>query len=63
MDESGNWVYPSEKMFFDAMQRKGYEARERDMKTVVPIHNAVNERAWAQILKWEGPYLRDSQYG
>lgn len=60
--ESGNWVYPSEKMFFDAMQRKGYEARERDMKTVVPIHNAVNERAWAQILKWEQPYLAQSQY-
>lgn len=60
--ESGNWVYPSEKMFFDAMQRKGYEARERDMKTVVPIHNAVNERAWAQILKWEQPYLAKSEY-
>lgn len=60
--ESGNWVYPSEKMFFDAMQRKGYEARERDMKTVVPIHNAVNERAWAQILKWEQPYLAQSEY-
>lgn len=61
--ESGNWVYPSEKMFFDAMQRKGYEARERDMKTVVPIHNAVNERAWAHILKWEEPYLAQSQCG
>lgn len=60
--ESGNWVYPSEKMFFDAMQRKGYEARQRDMQTVVPIHNAVNERAWAQILKWEQPYLAQSEY-
>lgn len=61
-DESGNWVYPSEKMFFDAMRRKGHEAREGDMKTVVPIHNAVNERAWAQILTWESPYLAQSQY-
>jgi cytochrome c heme-lyase len=60
--DSGNWVYPSEKMFFDAMKRKGYDARTTDMKTVVPIHNAVNERAWAQILQWERPYLAQSQY-
>ena len=23
------------------------------MKTVVPIHNAVNERAWSEILEWK----------
>jgi cytochrome c heme-lyase len=23
------------------------------MKTIVPIHNAVNERAWAEVMKWE----------
>lgn len=59
---SGNWVYPSEKMFFEAMKRKGYDAREVDMKTVVPIHNAVNERAWQQIKEWEAPYLAGSKY-
>ncbi|KAL7813575.1 cytochrome c/c1 heme-lyase [Trichoderma aethiopicum] len=58
---SGNWVYPSEKMFFEAMKRKGYDAREVDMKTVVPIHNAVNERAWQQIKEWEAPYLAESK--
>ena len=62
VDASGNWVYPSEKMFFDAMKRKGYDARVADMKTVVPIHNAVNERAWAQIKEWEAPYLAKSKY-
>lgn len=61
-DASGNWVYPSEKMFFDAMKRKGYDARVADMKTVVPIHNAVNERAWQQIKEWEAPYLEQSKY-
>ncbi|PMB71801.1 putative cytochrome c1 heme lyase [Beauveria bassiana] len=60
---SGNWVYPSEKMFFDAMKRKGYDARVADMKTVVPIHNAVNERAWKEIREWEAPYLAKSQCG
>ncbi|KAL6898604.1 cytochrome c/c1 heme-lyase [Trichoderma evansii] len=63
VDASGNWVYPSEKMFFDAMKRKGYDAREVDMKTVVPIHNAVNERAWAKIKEWEAPYLVESKCG
>lgn len=56
-DASGNWVYPSEKMFFEAMRRKGMGAKEGDMKTVVPIHNAVNERAWREIVEWEAPYL------
>lgn len=39
------------------MKRKGYDARVADMKTVVPIHNAVNERAWREIVEWEEPYL------
>jgi cytochrome c heme-lyase len=55
--KTGHWVYPSEKQFFDAMKRKGHDAAAADMKTVVPIHNAVNERAWAEILKWEAPYV------
>ncbi|KAJ9133779.1 Cytochrome c heme lyase [Coniochaeta hoffmannii] len=58
---SGNWIYPSEKMFFDAMRRKGFTSTQvSDMKTVVPIHNAVNERAWAEIKAWEAPYTDTS---
>ena len=54
---TGNWVYPSERQFFDAMRRKGFTSPQAaDMRTVVPIHNAVNERAWAEIRRWEGPY-------
>ena len=49
----GNWVYPSEAQFFAAMTRKSYNPHAADMKTIVPIHNAVNERAWGEILKWE----------
>ncbi|TFK42754.1 cytochrome C1 heme lyase [Crucibulum laeve] len=49
----GNWVYPSEAQFFAAMARKNHNPQAADMKTIVPIHNAVNERAWAEILKWE----------
>ena len=49
-------MYPSEKMFFEAMKRKGYASEAEDMKTVVPIHNAVNERAWKEIKEWERPW-------
>lgn len=48
-----NWVYPSEAQFFSAMARKNHNPQAADMKTIIPIHNAVNERAWSEILKWE----------
>lgn len=61
---TGNWIYPSEKMFFDAMRRKGFNATQTaDMKTVVPIHNAVNEKAWAEIKRWEAPYAGECGMG
>ncbi|USP76639.1 hypothetical protein yc1106_03913 [Curvularia clavata] len=50
---TGNWIYPSEQMFFDAMRRKSYDPSAPDMRTIVPIHNAVNERAWHEIKIWE----------
>ncbi|KAF2210346.1 hypothetical protein CERZMDRAFT_45475 [Cercospora zeae-maydis SCOH1-5] len=50
---SGNWIYPSQSQFFEAMKRKGHEANPSDMSSIVPIHNAVNERAWTQIQEWE----------
>jgi len=50
---SSNWVYPSPQMFFNAMQRKGWTPQEADMSTVVAIHNAVNDRAWGEVMKWE----------
>jgi len=52
-DKSGNWIYPSEQMFFDAMRRKNFDPQAQDMKSIVPIHNAVNERAWKEIRVWE----------
>ncbi|OUS45369.1 Holocytochrome c synthase/heme-lyase [Ostreococcus tauri] len=52
--EGETWTYPSEKMFHDAMARKGWKPDPRDMARVVAIHNAVNERAWAHLLKFRG---------
>ncbi|KAI6036858.1 cytochrome c/c1 heme-lyase [Pisolithus microcarpus] len=48
-----NWVYPSEAQFFAAMARKNHNPHAADMKAIIPIHNAVNERAWSEIVKWE----------
>ncbi|KAG1904126.1 cytochrome c/c1 heme lyase-domain-containing protein [Suillus fuscotomentosus] len=51
--DNGNWVYPSEAQFFAAMARKNHNPHAPDMKTIIPIHNAVNERAWSELMKWE----------
>ena len=50
-------------MFFDAMRRKNHAPNAADMATVVPIHNAVNERAWAEIKGWEGRFAREQNKG
>ena len=51
--DNKTWVYPSQQMFFNAMRRKGWSPDERDMASVVAIHNAVNERAWQEVVAWE----------
>ncbi|VEU21672.1 DEKNAAC102666 [Brettanomyces naardenensis] len=51
--EEDNWVYPSQKQFYKAMKRKQWNPEAQDMKTVVPLHNMVNEVAWNYIQYWE----------
>lgn len=48
-----NWIYPSEKQFYEAMLRKNWDANSGDMRTVIPLHNTVNERVWNYIKIWE----------
>ncbi|KAL4763253.1 cytochrome c1 heme lyase CYT2 [Aspergillus foveolatus] len=58
---TGNWIYPSERQFFEALMRKGNTPNSvssaselaTTVASIIPIHNAVNERAWQQILEWE----------
>lgn len=59
-ERTGNWIYPSERQFFEALVRKGTPTSAESAKdlatsvaSIIPIHNAVNERAWAEILSWE----------
>lgn len=51
--DSASWMYPSESMFFNAMKRKGWQPREEDMRVVLQIHNAVNDKAWSEVMRYE----------
>lgn len=51
--DTENWVYPSEAQFFAAMARKQHNPQAPDMRVIVPIHNAVNERTWEAVKAWE----------
>ena len=46
-DGSGNkWEYPSSQQFYNALKRKGKEAPEENIDTMVAIHNFLNEGCW-----------------
>lgn len=60
---NSNWVYPSPKMFWEAMNRKGTlpshlkdpeaQGTKEELDWIVTIHNVVNEQCWQEICKWE----------
>ncbi|XP_062412760.1 holocytochrome c-type synthase [Sardina pilchardus] len=63
-----NWVYPSEQMFWNAMLRKGWQWNEgdigqKDMKSIIKIHNQNNEMAWQEILRWEALHSKECPCG
>jgi len=58
------WQYPSQQMFWNAMLRKGWRWKESDIKqedmaNIIKIHNANNEQAWREILKWEALHCKE----
>lgn len=53
-DKEETWIYPSEQQFFNALKRKGWEnTEEKDMKSVVSIHNHVNDIVWDKVMEYE----------
>ncbi|XP_038049519.1 cytochrome c-type heme lyase-like [Patiria miniata] len=59
-----HWVYPSEQMFWNAMLRKGWrwqpdDISQGDMHNIIKIHNANNEQAWQEVLKWEALHAKE----
>lgn len=62
--EGETWTYPSQQMFWNAMLRKGWRWKEEDlsqhdMANIIGIHNANNEQAWKEVLKWEALRARE----
>ncbi|CAG9861918.1 unnamed protein product [Phyllotreta striolata] len=62
--ESPFWVYPSAQMFWNAMLKKGWRWRDediqqKDMNDIIKIHNANNEQAWQEVLKWEALHANE----
>jgi len=58
------WVYPSQQMFWNAMKRKGWQwgkddISANDMDHIIKIHNANNESAWQEVLKWEAMHASE----
>ncbi|CAE7404363.1 cchl [Symbiodinium sp. CCMP2456] len=53
------FMYPSEKQFFASATAKGHTLDPQDMSMVIAIHNAVNERTWQEILKYEGLHRKE----
>lgn len=51
--EMTNWIYPSESMFFKALQRKGKEVSESAIPEMLAIHNAMNDAVWQEIVDME----------
>lgn len=62
--ESPFWMYPSPQMFWNAMLRKGWrwkdeDITQKDMDDIIKIHNANNEQAWREVLKWEALHAQE----
>jgi cytochrome c heme-lyase len=53
LSPDATWIFPSPQRFYNAMAKKGWDPHEPDMAWVVGIHNTVNERTWAEVLKFE----------
>ncbi|CAI4221484.1 unnamed protein product [Auanema sp. JU1783] len=56
--DNETWTYPSPQMFWNAMLKKGWrwqddQLSEKDMLNIIRIHNANNEEAWREVMKWE----------
>ncbi|CAL1132714.1 unnamed protein product [Cladocopium goreaui] len=57
--DGSNFLYPSEKQFYASATAKGHQLNPNDMSMVIAIHNAVNERTWQDILKYEWLHHED----
>lgn len=46
-------------MFLAGWRWKNEDIKEKDMEHIIKIHNANNEQAWQEVLKWEALHARE----
>ena len=51
--EASTWLYPSPRMFYNALHRKGFDTAPEDIHSMLQVHNFLNEQVWKEILQWE----------
>lgn len=52
-DGSSRWMYPSPRMFHNALARKGKGVDAADVDSMVQVHNWLNEQVWMEVERWE----------
>lgn len=59
----GTWTYPSQQMFYNALKRKGKgdDVKEDDMKSIIAVHNNMNERSWMALMEWEKMHCKECE--
>ena len=51
--DSETWVFPSPQRYYNAMKKKGWNPQEEEVPYIVSIHNAINEKCWQGVMKYE----------
>lgn len=51
--DSTTWMYPSPRMFYNALKRKGFDTEPEDIESMVQVHNFLNEAVWQEVEEWE----------
>lgn len=52
-DADSTWQYPSARMFYTALHRKGKPVPASSVESMVDIHNALNESTWEELVATE----------
>jgi len=52
-EESQSWLYPSPRMFHNALARKGKAVEPSAIDSMLAVHNELNESVWQEVLSQE----------
>lgn len=52
-DDASRWQYPSPRMFYNALRRKGKGVPAEAIDSMLAVHNFLNEAVWEEIVQKE----------